>query len=117
MLISPLPPRNYLPPDSTYTRLYRADKRFFSELCLHREEVRMTDLSGLRKHHFTAHGLHLNGMGKRLLASALVKELARPSSSPSRLYSVVPPASMYLERLSLMGLPARTLLPQADELV
>ncbi|KAG8328135.1 hypothetical protein J6590_000791 [Homalodisca vitripennis] len=81
------------------------------ELCLRREGVRIIDPGGLRKHHFTAHGLHPNGTGKpqskdkRLLASAIVKELARPSSSPSRHCSLdprpdtTPPrsASMYLE--------------------
>ncbi|KAG8281235.1 hypothetical protein J6590_062848 [Homalodisca vitripennis] len=48
-LISPLPPRNDLPPDSPIHNSVLLVNKFNSELCQRRERVRMTDLSGLRK--------------------------------------------------------------------
>ncbi|KAG8304949.1 hypothetical protein J6590_081665 [Homalodisca vitripennis] len=80
-----------LSPDSPIHDSIVMVNNFISELCLGR-------------HHFTAHGQHFNGTDKRLLASAIVKTLTRPSSPLGRHCSVVPipatdprPSSMHLK--------------------
>ncbi|KAG8242318.1 hypothetical protein J6590_068265 [Homalodisca vitripennis] len=75
LLVSPLPPRYDLPPDSPIHESIALANSYVSELCERYEGVAMMDISVLGREHFTPHGLHLTTTGKSLLAGLIVKEL------------------------------------------
>ncbi|KAG8305326.1 hypothetical protein J6590_072032 [Homalodisca vitripennis] len=75
LLVSPLPPRYDLPPDSPIHEAIALANSYVSELCERYEGVAMMDISVLGREHFTPHGLHLTTTGKSLLAGVIVKEL------------------------------------------
>ncbi|KAG8286063.1 hypothetical protein J6590_068538 [Homalodisca vitripennis] len=90
LLVSPLPPRYDLPPDSPIHESIALANSYVSELCERYEGVAMMDISVLGREHFTPHGLHLTTTGKSLLAGVIVKEL---TSLPRRRFGTTAPTA------------------------
>ncbi|KAG8260698.1 hypothetical protein J6590_091004 [Homalodisca vitripennis] len=68
VLVSPLLSRHALPRDSP----------------VHKKGAAFLDISDLRRHHFTAHGIHLTTAGKAILADLIVKGLNNPPRTFNR---------------------------------
>ncbi|KAG8276382.1 hypothetical protein J6590_066743 [Homalodisca vitripennis] len=90
LLVSPLPPRYDLPPDSPIHESIALANSYVSELCERYEGVAMMDISVLGREHFTPHGLHLTTTGKSLLAGVIVREL---TSLPRRRFGTTAPTA------------------------
>ncbi|KAG8287021.1 hypothetical protein J6590_046996 [Homalodisca vitripennis] len=90
ILVSPLPPRYDLPPDSPIHESIALANSYVSELCERYEGVAMMYISVLGREHFTPHGLHLTTTGKSLLAGLIVREL---TSLPRRRFGTTAPTA------------------------
>ncbi|KAG8319561.1 hypothetical protein J6590_089270 [Homalodisca vitripennis] len=72
VLISRLIPRHDLPSSSPIHDTVTLVNNFIQELCDRHEGTSMIDISDIRRHHFTPHGLHLTDSGKRRLSCQIV---------------------------------------------
>lgn len=76
VLLVPLPTRYDLSPDNPRHRTVLRVNRFMAEICQRHEGVELLDIGNITRRHFTRHGLHLGGNGKRLLANLIVRRLS-----------------------------------------
>lgn len=77
VLLVPLPPRYDLPSDSPVHHLTSIVNHYMAELCGRHEDADILDVSRIRRHHFTQHGLHLRYQGKKLLTDLIIQKLSQ----------------------------------------
>lgn len=100
VLVLPLTTRYDLRPTSSIHHTVGLVNDYITKLCTRHRGVEMVDISTIRRHHYTAHGLHLNARGKEVLANTVAMRLANMCPLPQTRRLQIRPAHVRAAKLN-----------------